>query len=451
VLLNGKTPDYLVGHSDEFNHDWLWKQELIVPAGTHQITLLRDNREIWSGEVTVAANQRVIIDANKGTQRATDWPRGQKLASLPRFKAGMASATVPVAPTKIASFAASPTPINCGDSANLSWETQDAVEARLENQQVETSGSQSVSPRGNTTYTLVAAGPGGRVEKQAGVDVNTTVTASLNANPGEVRYRRIGEKVVEQGNATLNWSTGNASSVSISPLGSVEESGTRSVEPAPGKTTTGPVSETVTYTLTATNDCGGTTTQTAMVRVAGSIEPPPEIALASIFFPTDYPDQQNPSLGLLSSQKRALAQMVEGFKKYLEYNSNARLLLEGNADERASTNYNQSLSERRVARVKQFLVDAGIPASVIETMAIGEDKNLERNEVKELEQGNPSTPPRNRVQNLYADWLAHNRRVDVVLRASIHRSQRYYPHSAPDSGILWQVPKPGRRAVEQNE
>ncbi len=31
VLLNGKTPDFFVGHGDEFNHEWWWKQELVVP------------------------------------------------------------------------------------------------------------------------------------------------------------------------------------------------------------------------------------------------------------------------------------------------------------------------------------------------------------------------------------------------------------------------------------
>jgi hypothetical protein len=25
ALLNGKTPDYFVGHGDEFNHNWWWK------------------------------------------------------------------------------------------------------------------------------------------------------------------------------------------------------------------------------------------------------------------------------------------------------------------------------------------------------------------------------------------------------------------------------------------
>jgi hypothetical protein len=31
VLLNGKDPAFFVGHGDEFNNEWVWKQELIVP------------------------------------------------------------------------------------------------------------------------------------------------------------------------------------------------------------------------------------------------------------------------------------------------------------------------------------------------------------------------------------------------------------------------------------
>src|SRR5580704_12683378 len=33
ILLNGKTPDFFVGHGDEFNHEFIWKQELVVPPG----------------------------------------------------------------------------------------------------------------------------------------------------------------------------------------------------------------------------------------------------------------------------------------------------------------------------------------------------------------------------------------------------------------------------------
>ena len=33
ILLNGKTPEFFVGHGDEFNHEWDWHQELVVQIG----------------------------------------------------------------------------------------------------------------------------------------------------------------------------------------------------------------------------------------------------------------------------------------------------------------------------------------------------------------------------------------------------------------------------------
>lgn len=40
VLLNGKDPSvFFVGHGDEFNNDFVWKQELIVPPGKYELTL----------------------------------------------------------------------------------------------------------------------------------------------------------------------------------------------------------------------------------------------------------------------------------------------------------------------------------------------------------------------------------------------------------------------------
>ena len=70
VLLEGKTPDYFVGHVDEFNWDWIWKQELLVPPGAHNITVTRNGTDVWSGTVNVAANQKVVIDLDKqGAQK----------------------------------------------------------------------------------------------------------------------------------------------------------------------------------------------------------------------------------------------------------------------------------------------------------------------------------------------------------------------------------------------
>ena len=66
VLLNGKTPDFFVGHGDEFNHDWWWKQELIVPPGDYQVTILHADKVAWSGPVQVPANQRVVMGDDRG-------------------------------------------------------------------------------------------------------------------------------------------------------------------------------------------------------------------------------------------------------------------------------------------------------------------------------------------------------------------------------------------------
>jgi hypothetical protein len=44
--------------------------------------------------------------------------------------------------------------------------------------------------------------------------------------------------------------------------------------------------------------------------------------------------------------------------------------------------------------------------------------------------------------------LACNRRVDVVLLPSGKKSAESYPHSATDSQIIWQVPKPAVKKVE---
>src|SRR6201981_525208 len=124
VLLNGKTPDFFVGHGDEFNHHWWWKQELVVPPGTYQMTILGPENEVWSGPVEVPANQRVVIDVPKGVRKTVPWPRGEKLSTLPRFKAGTASATVAVAKPSV-ELSASAAQVNCGDGSQLKWSSSD--------------------------------------------------------------------------------------------------------------------------------------------------------------------------------------------------------------------------------------------------------------------------------------------------------------------------------------
>jgi hypothetical protein len=455
VLLEGKTPDYFVGHVDEFNWDWIWKQELLVPPGSHNITVTRNGTEVWSGTVNVAANQKVIIDLSKnGATQNKPWPRGEALmkkSPLPRFKAGIASATVVVAPVTIGGFTASTTQINCGQSSTLNWSANDAVKGNISNVgDVATTGSQSVTPHATTTYTLTETGPGGVATSSSTVNVNTVVVASLAANPAELHYRKIGEKVKVQDSTTLTWTTSNADNVNIDPLGKVDLNGSQSIKAEPKKTDLGPVDETNTYSLNATNVCGGSSTQTASVHIVGSIEPVPTVVLYSIFYPTDYPDAKHPTTGLLKSQSTHLTELAAGFKKYLEYDEGAKLSITAYADQRGSKKHNQELSERRVERIKQYLVDQGVASDKVETAAYGEERNLTKDEVKGLEEANPAKAAK-KHSNKRTSWLAYNRRADVVLLPSGQKSAQYYPNDASDVDILWQLAKPNIKKVEKEQ
>ena len=454
VLSNGKTPGYFVGHVDEFNNDfWIWKQELLLPPGTHRLTITRGGKELWSGDVNVEAGKKVSINVGKNSQVTTDWSKRQadlqKKAPLPRFHAGIASATVVIAPVKL-SVANATANINCSQNTDVAWQTTDAVDVSIDNGlgNVDASGSKSVSPRATTTYTLTAVGPGGKVTSTETVNVNTTVTGSITANPTELHYRKIGDKVITDDNGTLTWTTSNADSANIDGIGKVDLNGTQTIKADPNKTDLGPVDETRNYSLTATNVCGGSLTQAASVHVTGSIEPIPTVVLQSIFYPTDYPDKGHPQVGLVKSQQLELATLADGFKKYLEYDPDSKLSIESHADVRGSKPHNQDLSERRVERIKQYLVDQGIAADKIQTAAYGKDRQLEKSEVKTLEDTNPNKPPKAREHNKQGDWLAYNRRADVVLLPSGTKSAQFYPHNADDSGVMWQIPKPPLKKVE---
>lgn len=66
--------------------------------------------------------------------------------------------------------------------------------------------------------------------------------------------------------------------------------------------------------------------------------------------------------------------LVEAHAKYLQQNSNARLMIQGNADERGSREYNLSLGQRRAAAVKNAMNVYGASDNQIETVSYGEEK-----------------------------------------------------------------------------
>jgi outer membrane protein OmpA-like peptidoglycan-associated protein len=439
ILLNGKTPDFFVGHGDEFNHDWWWKQELVVPPGSYQVSVLSGDKDVWSGPVEITANQRVVIHLPKGIDKTVAWPRGEKLSAIPRFKVGTASATVAVAkPT--AQLSTTVAQLNCGDSSQLNWTSTDAPRVEITPVgPVANFGQQSIQPTQSTTYNLTAVGPGGTATSTATVNVNTAIQSSLDLAPSEVHYKRVGDKVVVNDGTALNWTASNASTVSIDALGTVSPSGSRSLPISPKKTDAGTVDETVVYTLNATNGCGGTDTKTATLHIVGSIEQPEMQLSRSVFFPTDRPRSIKSEDALLDSEKETLKSVAAAFTQYSAVQPDARLVLSGHADKRGTQAYNQPLSERRAALAKQFLVEQGIPEASIDTQAFGDEQNLTADQVKQQVEQDPNLSAEERektLQKIQTISFAYNRRVDIALKPTGQESAHDYPFKSQDYATL---------------
>ena len=449
VLLNGTTPAYFVGHVDEFDNNWIWHQWLLVKPGSYQVTVTQKGQTIWSGPVAVKAGQRVVVYLNHdGEMKTKDFKQGLTLGPQQRFDTGIASAMIPIAPVT-AQLSASQTQATCGQSATLDWKSTDAVDTSITNVgTVPASGDKTVSPTHTTTYELVAKGPGGEATRTATIDVNAQPTAMLTLSTPEITYHKIGDKVVEQGSATLNWSTSNGNRVTIQPLGSVNSTGSQTIEATPGQTSSGPINQDVTYTLNVANACGGTATRTAMLHIVGSIDPAPPVTLASIFYPTNYPGRRHPKVGLVPSQRKALAEAAATFEKHEQYAPPNELMVVGHADVRGPEKYNLALSQRRAELVKDYLVSQGIPADNIKIRADGKDHELDEQQVQKLQGRDPQPVPNWMTKQQKATWLAYNRRVDIIREPAGQESTEAFPNDAPDARVLWQRPEPNLKALE---
>jgi plastocyanin len=452
VLLNGTTPDYLVGDVGESKGG---NRRLVVPPGDYQLTVLGCcSGTLYSGPITVGENQATIIPLpNPGGKTTADWSAGKSLGALPRFQAAGTAVTVAVAKPTAQISAASAT-IDCGAGTQLTWSSNDAPHVELSGVgPVAASGQQAVQPAQTTTYKLTATGPGGVSSSDATVTVNSNIQSSLSVSPAEIRYHKVGDQVEEQGNATLTWSAPGASNASLDPFGSVSPSGNRTVQATPSKTEAGPVDETITYTLRSSNACGGSDTKTASLHFVGSIERGSMVSeetlvtrltLNSIYFPYNLPTTADAQGGLVPSQSKRVSDVSDNFKQYLQIHPDAHLILEAHCDHRGSVEYNKALSERRADRVKNFLVENGVPAADIETRALGKEDNLKDKDVIALLEQNPNITPEDQKRvrrNLATFRMANNRRVDVRLSTTGQSSLRYYPYNSDDLKVLLGEPK----------
>jgi outer membrane protein OmpA-like peptidoglycan-associated protein len=200
----------------------------------------------------------------------------------------------------------------------------------------------------------------------------------------------------------------------------------------------------VTVTATCTDSRGLTGQASTQVTIENPPPPPVDkalearLALHSVYFATAHPTPKETNGGLLPSQQKILLNLATDFKKYLEAKPDTHLVLEGHADIRGGAAFNQALSERRVARVKSFLVEQGVPEADIETKAFGAQHNLTTDEVKQSIDQNTelTTEERKRaLARIAVIKLASNRRVDITLNSAgqTETSVRQFPFNAADA------------------
>ncbi|HLY99547.1 MAG TPA: peptidoglycan-associated lipoprotein Pal [Candidatus Angelobacter sp.] len=182
------------------------------------------------------------------------------------------------------------------------------------------------------------------------------VTATLTANPASIERGQ---------SSTLTWSTENADQITLDGK-AVDASGSQSVSPT----------QTTTYHLSATGKAG---TQTADAQIAVTVPPPPPVApppppppnddaifaqnVQDIYFDYDKFD-------LRADSQQALARAAQAISQH----PNWKVRIEGNCDERGSTEYNLTLGENRANAAKQALTQAGVTESQLQTISYGKEK-----------------------------------------------------------------------------
>ncbi|MGH9566242.1 MAG: peptidoglycan-associated lipoprotein Pal, partial [Candidatus Angelobacter sp.] len=176
-------------------------------------------------------------------------------------------------------------------------------------------------------------------------------TATLSVNPEDVQKGQ---------SAQLNWTTANASSITIDGIGTVSASGSKAIAP----------SDSTTYHLVATND-GGSAEASARLTVTApdtkgatlSDEEMFRRAVKDVFFNYD------------NAEIRGDAQAIVGADaQFLSAHPKMQLVLQGHCDERGSEEYNMALGQSRADKVKEALVNQGISADRIKLISFGKEK-----------------------------------------------------------------------------
>ncbi|MFO7750188.1 MAG: peptidoglycan-associated lipoprotein Pal [Desulfobacteraceae bacterium] len=67
---------------------------------------------------------------------------------------------------------------------------------------------------------------------------------------------------------------------------------------------------------------------------------------------------------------------IEGNAEFIKSNSDLKISIQGNCDERGTNEYNIALGERRAQAAKKYLVNLGVDADKLYTVSFGEERPL---------------------------------------------------------------------------
>jgi len=168
--------------------------------------------------------------------------------------------------------------------------------------------------------------------------------------------------VIQQGQSTtLTWQTQNADDISISGLGTVPASGSRSITP----------DSSITYTLTAKGSGGS---QDASTRVTVN---PKSVAQAPIESEADLfaGNVKDVYFDFDKAEINAAAMPItQSDAQFLVQHPNLKFTIEGHCDDRGSEEYNLALGASRANAVKDALTKDGVSADRISTISYGKEK-----------------------------------------------------------------------------
>ncbi len=85
----------------------------------------------------------------------------------------------------------------------------------------------------------------------------------------------------------------------------------------------------------------------------------------------------------VSNVNEEYARILDAHAKFLNANSNVKVLIEGHADERGTPEYNIALGERRAKAVVTFLENMGVSSEQLSVVSYGEEKPMVKDRSEE--------------------------------------------------------------------